>query len=70
MEPVRFSVVRHGAGWAVKHNDGYLGHVQSRAEAMKIARNLAAWAATEGQPAQFEPAENPVEPRTFTRGDT
>lgn len=53
MDDVRLGISPHGEGWSVKHNDGYLGHVRTRAEALAIARMLADWTTAHGPP---EPA--------------
>lgn len=49
MQKVELAVAPHGAGWAVKHNGGFLGHVRSRPEALAIARTLAEWTESQGR---------------------
>ena len=65
MEGVRFGVARNPAGWSIKHNGGYLGHVRTRAEAMAIARMLADWTAAQGRDSRIEVENAPVERRSF-----
>ena len=40
MQPNRLTVARFGRGWAIKHNDSFLGHVASEAEAWTLAERL------------------------------
>ena len=65
MEGVRFGVARNTAGWSIKHNDGYLGHVRTRAEAMAIARMLADWTAAQGRESRIEVGGAPGERQSF-----
>lgn len=58
------SVARAGRAWAVKHRDGFLGHVNSREEAAAIGRDLVNWLRSQGRPAELVIAG---ERRTFAR---
>jgi hypothetical protein len=63
MEPIQLRVEPNGQRWSVKHNGGYLGHVNTRTEALAIARTIADWAADEGRPVQV--VEVPAKPADF-----
>jgi hypothetical protein len=43
------TVTPSGDGWAVKHNDGFLGKTRSQSEAEAVAQNLVAWLRNEGR---------------------
>jgi hypothetical protein len=41
VDNVRLEIARSGAGWSIKHNGGFLGHVRTHAEAVRLASMLA-----------------------------
>lgn len=65
MQTVELTVPRHGAGWAVKHNGGFVGHLHSRAEAIAIARQLGDWVAADGRAAELKIEAASAPPRRF-----
>ena len=62
---VQLRVEQNGRRWSVKHNDGYLGHVDTRTEALAIARTIADWAAGEGRPVKVDVVDVPDRPLPF-----
>jgi hypothetical protein len=44
----------HGMGWAVKHNDSFLGFTKSREEAVLVARDLQEWLEDRGREATLD----------------
>jgi len=53
MSSVHLSIEPFGLGWAIKHNDGFLGHAKTEAEAWSLAESLAAWASRVGRPVEL-----------------
>jgi hypothetical protein len=48
MRPPSLTIVPFGAGWAIKHNGGFLGAVGSEAEARRLAERLVSMAREDG----------------------
>jgi hypothetical protein len=51
-------VERSGRAWLVRHNDGFLGAVESHDEAQTLARDLCAWLVSMGREAQVVAVED------------
>ncbi|MDP3314899.1 MAG: hypothetical protein Q8M47_02395 [Devosia sp.] len=49
----RFEVAPEGRSWLIRHNQGVLGRVAHRDEAMQIATELAAWCKSQGRLVSF-----------------
>jgi hypothetical protein len=58
--PEAIIITCHGASWAVKHNDSFIGYAKTRDEAALIGQDLAEWLESNGRCAQLV-----VEPRLF-----
>jgi hypothetical protein len=47
MSFARLAMEPFGAGWAIKHNDGFLGYAKTEGEARALVESLAAYAASD-----------------------